>query len=338
MKVDKLKSSLIAIIEQQWYGSLTWGLILFPLSLVFYLIVKIRQYLYRNNYIKSYSLPKPVLIVGNISIGGSGKTPVLMEIINLCKNFNIKVGVISRGYKGSYREEIPVAMVDLDNPRAATIYGDEPCLIAYKTGVPVCVANDRVLAGKHLLEHTEIDLILSDDGLQHYSLKRDLEILMVDQKRKFGNKFVLPMGPLREPISRLNTVDLVINENLEQNVVFNITHANSIVNKNLTLELATLSGITVHAVCAISNPHKFYQALRDFKINVIEHSFSDHYPLQIEDITFNDEHIVLLTEKDAIKCLNFATSKHFIVPLLVVFAPATLEAIGCMIKNKVYVR
>ena len=278
-------------IEKNWYGRALGNLWLLPLWFLFVLISALRRMKYR--IFPAAPTGTPVLVVGNIAIGGTGKTPLITLLADLAVKQGIRVGVVSRGY-GGRADQYPL-IVDMDTPVGQS--GDEPALLA-GLGLPVVVDPQRSRAVNVLKD--KVDLILSDDGLQHYAMARHAEIVVSDVTRGFGNGWQLPVGPLREPVSRINTCDL----HLVNGVDFTVqpTEYFDISGK---LPLASLRGMRVHAVAGIGNPARFFTTLTQLGAEVVEHAFSDHHAFVKEDLVFNDDLPVVMTEKDWVKCRSF---------------------------------
>ncbi len=259
-------------------------------------------------------LPVPVIIVGNISVGGTGKTPVVIALTEALRAAGRTPGVISRGYGGSERG--PALLPGDATPGR---FGDEPVLIALRSRVPVAIGRDRPAVAQLLLaQHPEIDVLVSDDGLQHYRLRRDVEIVVVDAQRRFGNGLLLPAGPLREPVSRLAEVDVVlVNGSTAPDESGLVLQADAVVAMDGTgsWPLADFAGETVHAVAGIGHPPRFFATLRAAGIEVIEHGFPDHHQFTPDDLEFGDSRKVLMTEKDAVKCRAFSRAGWFAVPV-----------------------
>lgn len=293
-----------------WYRGSVWLYAFIPLTAVFQLISALRR-----RYLRRFSqrrLPIPVLVVGNISLGGTGKTPVIIALVHHLHSRGYKPGVISRGY-GAKAPSYPLVVTD-ETPVQHS--GDEPLLIAQATGCPVCVDPDRAAAGERLVA-LGCDVILSDDGLQHYRLGRDLEIAVVDGERRFGNGWCLPTGPLREPISRLRQVDWVLVNGGAGAVSADIPGKRVAMtlsadhwrrfDQREPLPLEHLAeGTRVHAVAGIGNPQRFYQTLRSLGIAPLEHDFPDHHQYALEELQFTEPWPLVMTAKDAIKCRAFA--------------------------------
>ncbi|WP_145478044.1 tetraacyldisaccharide 4'-kinase [Stenotrophomonas rhizophila] len=294
------------------------------LAPVYGAVVALRRALYRRGWFKRHALPVPVIVVGNVTAGGTGKTPLTIALVDQLRAAGWKPGVASRGYG---RQEAKLARwVDADTDTA--LGGDEPVLIAWKTGVPVRVDADRVAAGKALIE-AGCDIIVCDDGLQHYRLSRDIEIEVVDAQRRYGNGRLIPAGPLREPASRARDCDFrVVNLGQasadpaamaacgfgEWAMQLHIDRAQPL-SGGRARALSHFRGQRVHAVAGIAHPQRFFDMLRAQGIGVVPHAFADHHAYQAADLRFGSELPVLMTEKDAVKCKAFANEWHFAVPL-----------------------
>jgi tetraacyldisaccharide 4'-kinase len=304
--------ALIETLESAWYanGRAPWWTT--PLSMFYGALIRLRGTLYAAGLSRSVVLPVPVIVIGNLSVGGTGKTPLTIAVVEALRDRGYAPGVVSRGYGGSQRE--PMLLSGAPDPAKV---GDEPCLIA-ATGVAVAIGRDRPAAARLLID-AGCDLIVADDGLQHYRLARDLEICVIDGARRFGNERLLPAGPLREPMSRLQRVDLRVcnggvaagDEYLMQLCGGDIVSLSS----GERQPLASLSGQRVHAVAAIGNPQRFFDSLRSKGIDVIEHAFADHHPFAATDLDFADALPVLMTDKDAVKCIGFAKLHWWRVPV-----------------------
>lgn len=323
------------LLEKAWYRKVSWALLLLPLSWVFRCIAFLRK-----AYIK-YCTPNPklnvpVIVVGNISVGGTGKTPLLITLVQWLQQQGYQPGVISRGYGGHGHTEKPSQYPYLISPESSVAEsGDEPLLLAKYC--PVMVDPDRYKAAKTLLEQTDCDLILSDDGLQHYRLPRDIEIVLVDAQRVFGNGQCLPAGPLREPASRLVDVDFVIANGISTDNSLKASYKLSIVpiqlrhlssneaidlKKGLNLEQGLnklteqehwCGGYKVHAVAGIGNPQRFVQSLEQLGFEVQLHAWPDHHDFNGEEFIFNDDLPVIITAKDAVKCLKLKNDKVWVL-------------------------
>jgi len=306
-----------------WYEGAPVPVPMRLLGVVYAGVSALRRRLYRRGWFKQQALPVPVIVVGNITAGGTGKTPLTIALVQRLQAAGWKPGVASRGYG---REEAKVARwVEADT--ATRLGGDEPVLIAWKTGAPVRVDADRVAAGKALVA-AGCDVIVCDDGLQHYRLARDIEIEVVDAQRRYGNELPLPAGPLREPVTRAADCDFrVVNlgaasdDPSAQDCGFGqwalrlrIDSAQPLVGGRLR-PLTAFAGQRVHAVAGIAHPQRFFDMLRGARIGVVPHAFGDHHDYQPGDLHFGSQLPVLMTEKDAVKCRAFANDWHFAVPL-----------------------
>ncbi len=294
------------------------------LALLYGALAGMRRGLYRRGMVRCRQVPVPVIVVGNITAGGTGKTPLTIELVTRLREAGWKPGVASRGYgrddAGTARWVTP----DM-SPELA---GDEPLLIAWKTGVPVRVDRNRVAAARELLA-AGCNVVVCDDGLQHYRLARDIEIEVVDAQRRYGNGLLLPAGPLREPVARAAICDFRV-VNLGQASDAGVETSTSGFGEwamRLRIDsarplkggrnrsLQSFSGQRVHAVAGIAHPQRFFQMLRARGIGVVPHAFADHHRYQPADLSFGSELPVLMTEKDAVKCQSLATDWHYAVPL-----------------------
>ncbi len=292
-----------------WYEGGTSYRLLLPLTGVYWLLVAARRCLYQMRVLGSERPVAPVIVVGNITTGGTGKTPVTIWLARELKARGFSPGIVSRGYGGS--KSSTSMRVDVASDPATV--GDEPVLLARRSGCPVVVDADRYRAAEMLVADGA-DVIIADDGLQHYRLARTYEICVIDGARGLGNRYLLPAGPLRETIARLNEVDQVLLNGplreseaslsaIEQNSIEFELRASEIsrLNGSLTRPIARFDGTTVHGVAAIGNPSRFFDLLRGHGMQVIEHAFPDHAPISPRELQFGDDFEVLMTEKDAVK-------------------------------------
>jgi tetraacyldisaccharide 4'-kinase len=301
-------------------GALAWFLL--PLALLFGLLSALRRLLYRLGVLKSVRLPRPVIVVGNLSIGGNGKTPLTLWLAQELARKGFKPGIVSRGYGGRVSAAGEVREVrPEDDP---TEVGDEPLLMARRAGCPVWVGRDRAAAGRALLAaHPECDLILCDDGLQHYRLARDMEIVVMDS-RGVGNGWLLPAGPLREPISRLGRADaLVLHGGTEPQGL--VSHPprfamrlvgsrfQSLADPGLSREAADFSGKRVHALAGIGHPQRFFDHLVALGVAAVCHPFPDHHDYSQSDLEFPECEALLMTEKDGVKCAALAPAHAWVL-------------------------
>ncbi len=273
-----------------------------PLSFLFRFLVWLRQFLFKVHLLPSYGVDVPVIVVGNISVGGTGKTPMVVWLVKLLKKAGYQPGIVTRGY-GGQAERWPQQVRPDSDPM---MVGDEPVLLAQRCDCPIVASPDRVEAARSLLKHARCDVLISDDGLQHYRLKRDIEFVIIDGERRFGNGYCLPAGPLREPLSRLGSIDYKVTNGQARNGEFAMTLVPGLLTPLFDLQrgvsLDAFQGKSVHAVAGIGNPLRFFNMLRSFGMDVIEHAFDDHHPFQLQDLRYDDQLPVIMTEKDAVKC------------------------------------
>lgn len=295
-----------------WYDSVQpWQLLLTPLSGFFGVVLRIRRFAYRRGWLACESVAAPVVVVGNITLGGSGKTPFVIWLVELFTAHGYKPGIVSRGYGGRATYWPQQVRIDAD-PKAV---GDEPIMLAQRCGCPVVVDPLRSRGARALIETAGCDLIIADDGLQHYALARDLEIGLIDGRRRFGNGWLLPAGPLREPISRLEHCDFLVVKGRAQGREYPMKFTGyeliSVTGERPSQEPQRFAGNQVHAVTAIGDAESFFASLRRLGIEVIEHAYPDHHWFERGEIYFNDELPVVMTEKDAVKCRGFANDNHW---------------------------
>ena len=329
-----MKKTLARWATDVWYKDPFIGVWLMPLGFLFSDAVRFRKFLYRMGVLKTYTLPVPVIVVGNITVGGTGKTPLIIWMAGFLKDSGFKPGIISRGYGGLAESWPQWVTADCD----AKNTGDEALLIAKQTGCPMVVGPLRVDAAKMLLKQADCNVILSDDGLQHYALNRAIEIAVIDGERRFGNGYCLPAGPLREPIERLRSVDFIIvnGEKCEEREFSMRLVGEKAVNlvTGEQKSLQEFNGIDCHALAGIGNPERFFKLLEVAGLACITHSFPDHYQFQRHDIEFSDNKPVLMTEKDAVKCIAFAGKQHWYLPVKAVPDPVFAEQFLNLLKRK----
>lgn len=313
-------------LQASWYGDRPPPWWTRPLAALYGGVTGVRRTLYRAGWLRSARMPVPVIVVGNLVAGGAGKTPLTIALVRALRERGRKPGVVSRGYGGSAR--MPTLLQAQPDPG---VVGDEPALIRTRTGSPVAVGTDRVAAA-HLLLAQGVDVIVADDGLQHYALARDVEICVIDGERRFGNGHLLPAGPLREPVSRLDAIDLrVCNGGVPQAGEYAmhlvLGAAVALAEPAHEQPLTAFAGQRAHAVAGIGHPPRFFAALRDVGLDVIEHAFPDHHRYTADDLDFGDGLPVLMTEKDAVKCRGFAAANWWSVPVSAELPPAFFDAI-----------
>jgi len=301
-------------LQTLWYGRSYFYRILLPLSWLFCAVVIVRRAAYRAGLLSGGALDCPVIVVGNLVVGGTGKTPLVIALAKHLHQAGLRVGLLCRGYRGRARDWPQWVSADSDPDRV----GDEAVLLAQKTGLPVVAGPQRLLAGRALLAQTGCDVLVCDDGLQHYALQRDVEIVVIDPGYGLGNGACLPAGPLREPRSRLQQVDVVLSlgqDCPEASAVMRIATAacRRLDDPGEPCKLAAFAGQSVHAVAGIAHPQRFFQQLRNAGIQVEEHAFDDHHRYVAGDLAFDDARPVLMTEKDAVKCRSILRANGWAV-------------------------
>ena len=293
-----------------WYAGHPALALLRPLEALYRRVVAGRRAAYLSGRKTAYRAPVPVVVVGNITVGGTGKTPMILWLIEHCRARGLRVGVVSRGY-GARPPRLPWRV---RAGQSAAEAGDEPLMIVERSGVPLMIDPDRPRAVRALLAEEPLDLILCDDGLQHYRLARDLELVLVDAARGLGNRRCLPAGPLREPLERLAAVDACLLNGAASDgaagFAFNLRPA-ALVNLASGERRALDSlpaGQAVHAVAGIGNPQRFFATLEALHWRPVPHPFADHAAYAPEDLRFSPALPLLMTEKDAVKCRGFAAA------------------------------
>jgi len=326
--------------QNHWYRFTLLHIILLPLSWAFGALVAIRKWGYQSGVFSSVTLPVPVIVVGNITVGGSGKTPLVLWLADFLSAQGKHPGIISRGYGGDARQATAVTL----GSDAAQV-GDEPLLLAQRSHCPVWVGRDRAAVGEALLAACpECDVLICDDGLQHYRLQRAVEIAVIDGERGLGNGLLLPAGPLREKPRRLDSVDAVVvnarrsgfiqtsercrdkSRPTDQSIpdgYFEMQLLGEIFYnlKNPALRftaekfVAEFSDKRCHAIAGIGDPQRFFSYLESLGLNITPHAFADHHPFAAEDLRFGENDVVLMTEKDAVKCSLFAQENFWVLPV-----------------------
>lgn len=300
-------------VQEGWYKGSVWLKPLRPLSLLVSFEARRRlQHFQKRRQVP----PVPVLVVGNITVGGTGKTPLVIALVHAAQQRGLNVVVVSRGYGGK-ADQYPV-IVQADS--AALEVGDEPVLIARRTGMPVVLDPDRRNALDEAINRFNPDLVISDDGLQHYALPRSAEIVVVDGQRGLGNGRCLPEGPLREPATRLKDVDFVVSTGggwsgahpmiMRPGEIENLADGQS-----LDVRAFLAAHPHVHAIAGIGNPRRYFNLLNIVGLNIQPHIFPDHHAYQPSDLAFSDGLPVLMTEKDAVKCAAFAEPHWWFLPV-----------------------
>ena len=308
-------------LEHQWQRRTAGAALLLPLSALFGALSSARRSLYRHHLLTRERLDVPLIVVGNIMAGGTGKTPLVLWLCNWLQSHGYRPGIITRGYGGTAREAAPV-YADSDPTR----HGDEAVLLAWRSGCPVWTGRNRATAGRALLAaHPECNVIVSDDGLQHYALERDIEIAVIDGARGHGNGWLLPAGPLREPPSRLRSVNAVVvhglpvpdgsadvatyGMHLVGRTFYNLLHRD----RHVGPEYFTHK--SVHAIAGIGHPQRFFAHLQQLGMTFSPHPYADHYPFRAEDLAYGNADAIVMTEKDAVKCQRFASERCWALPV-----------------------
>ena len=326
-------------LQRVWYERTPFLLfvLLLPLSGLFAVVSALRRLAFRVGLLRTVRVQKPVIVVGNITVGGTGKTPLTVWIVEFLQGRGLNVGVVLRGYGGtatSWPQDVTAQSL-------AAAVGDEAVLIAARTGAIVVADADRVAAAKRAIA-LGADVIVADDGLQHYRLQRDAEIAVVDADRGLGNGCLLPAGPLREPAARLARVDLIVrtvrrgSEVGQQSGQLHARHGIFEAQCIATGErraLSTFAGSPVHAVAAIGNPNAFFSMLREHGLEVNSRALRDHAGFERSDIEPPGNAPVLMTEKDAVKCRSFASERHWAVRLEVRFDEYDTQAISALLTR-----
>ena len=307
--------SVDQIFNNQYYKKSSWIYLLIPISIFFYFFSSLKKYLYKKGFLTTIKIKVPVLIIGNITLGGTGKTPLALNIIENFLKEGLKPAFISRGYGGSANNIKEV--FEFSNVRAV---GDEALLIKSKSKIPIFIGKDRANVARILLKkYPETSIIISDDGLQHHRLERDYEIIVVDSQRQFGNGLIFPAGPLREGISRLKQVDAVVYKGVNNNSNFyQMKYITKHFKNLLTNKKATLKDIKdkkIVAITAIGNPESFFSTLEGYDLKFKKVIFNDHYLFDKNDFIKYADYNIVMTEKDAIKCKKFATKNFWVLPL-----------------------
>jgi tetraacyldisaccharide 4'-kinase len=340
--------NLEASLQRRWYGRPGWLLILTPLEWLYRLLSALRRFAYRRAWFSVWRAPVPVIVVGNIAVGGTGKTPIVIALCDALQRNGFKPGIISRGY-GAHPPATPFAVNESSDVAES---GDEPLLLARRSACPVVIAPRRAAAAQYLLAHEGCDIIICDDGLQHYALARDIELVVIDAARGFGNGHCLPVGPLRESLRRLRSVDaLLLNRaasasmqhlSLDADLAgaqydFHLTPT-TVVHLVSNRELPVAEWIDqyprVHAVAGIGNPQRFFATLRQLGCEPIEHAFADHHRFVAHDFDFHDALAVLMTEKDAVKCLALAGENFWYLRVEATLPDSLLAAITAKLRAR----
>ena len=317
-----LERRVTAWAERVWYARHPSGVLLAPLGWVYCAAASLRKRAPGTGWVRRMRLPVPVVVVGNLTVGGTGKTPLVVWLAGTLRADGLRPGVLARGYRGKAKDWPRIVSPDSDPAQV----GDEPVLLARRTGCPVVAGPDRVAAARRLLETGSCDLVLCDDGLQDLSLAHDVEIVVLDGARRLGNGRCLPAGPLRESARRLAEVDLVVCRGEARTGELGMAYQAG-VPRNVDDEaqergFAEFRGRAVHAVAGVGNPEGFFGLLRGEGLSVVEHRFPDHHAFGPGDLDFGDGLPVIMTEKDAVKCRGLAPGRAWYVPVEAVLEEA----------------
>jgi len=323
-----------------WASRAPAARLLWPLSRVFGALTALRRALYRWRLRRSVRLPVPVIVVGNLAVGGSGKTPVVVALAHALQSAGYRPGIIARGYGANV-----VGVHEVLRGDVVAECGDEPLLLARSGDWPVVIGVDRPAAGRHLLDrHPECDVLISDDGLQHYRLERDIEIAVVDEL-VMGNGWLLPAGPLREPLTRLREVSLILAHGALSPALRERVNGRPVFPMGLEGEhfcsLATgqcvpttfFGGRRVHAFAGIGRPARFFSQLREMGLDVVPHPFPDHHAFEPRDLAVGEGEPKVMTSKDAVKCAAFATEEMWEFPVTAKIDPSAWQHILEMLKK-----
>ncbi len=294
-------------LARHWYRASPVGLVLAPLGWLYCAVAMLRRTLYSAGLLKRVNLPVAVIVVGNITVGGTGKTPLVIWLARWLRRHGYHPGVVTRGYGGRARDWPQVVRADSD----PAVVGDEPILLARHTECPVVADPDRARAARTVISRG-CDVVISDDGLQHYRLARDVEIAVLDGERRLGNGRCLPAGPLREPLGRLADVHARVTNGTAQpgELAMQLVATRfRALGSDRDWPVSEFRGRRAHAVAGIGNPQRFFDHLRRLGVEVIEHAFPDHHDFAPADVRFGDDLPILMTEKDAVKCAAFADAR-----------------------------
>ncbi len=290
-------------LNQLWYGKHWLAWLLYPVSLIYAGITWLRRWFLER--FRQTTFDVPVIVVGNLTVGGVGKTPLVMALVEHFQARGLKVGVVSRGY-GAQLKTFPYQVKPEDT---ASLVGDEPLLLAQKTNVPVVIAPKRVEAVTDLMQHHEVDVVISDDGLQHYQMGRTIEVVVVDGKRYLGNGFCLPAGPMREPFHRIKTVDFVVMNGADWPEAYRMDLMPGAMYPETLPAKASIA-----AIAGIGHPERFFDTLTGLGIKHRPYAFPDHHPFTAIDLEVPED-VIVMTEKDAVKCRTFLNKPVYVLPV-----------------------
>lgn len=327
--MNRLRSKIVAA----WQRRGVFAIMLAPLAAIFCTVTLVRRLLYRFDWLRADHPGVPVIVVGNITVGGSGKTPLVIWLARHLQARGWRPAVITRGYGRKGRGTVRVDAAS--NP---TLAGDEPVLIAAATTCPVVVDAQRARAARIAVEECAADIVLADDGLQHYALARDIEIAVIDGERGCGNGWCLPAGPLREPMQRLGSVDFRLVQSARASTPDFYFYLQpqvfaAVDGRGEERVLSAFQGQRVHAVAGIGNPKRFFAVLTGLGIDCDERAFADHHAFGANDLAFGDALPVIMTAKDAVKCRAFARPHWWYLRTDVVVDPAFIAALDARLSQ-----
>ena len=327
-------------LQQGWQRPGWLNYLLLPLSLVYGLLMLARRQCYRLGVFKRISLAVPVIVIGGVTVGGSGKTPVVLSLVRYFQDKGFRPGVICKGYKGNS----PFWPREVNDSTTATLVGDEAQLIYELTGVAVVAGPERVRNGVCLIDKFGCDILFSDDGFQHHALERDLDILALDGQAGYGNGWCLPAGPLREFRSQTRRADIVLVNGASEQRRFEIPDASRMSVRiseaynlagGIRKQLSEFTGEPVHGVAGVGNPTRFFRQLEQFGIDLVRHPFPDHHQFEESDLEFGDDGIILMTEKDAVKCRDMTIANNlWAVPAITEIDARVFDQIDQLISMK----
>ncbi|MDI1310260.1 MAG: tetraacyldisaccharide 4'-kinase [Methylotenera sp.] len=331
--------------QKQWSTYSLWHILLIPLSWIFLVVISVRKTLYKVGWLKSTGLSVPVIVVGNVTVGGTGKTPFVIWLAEQLQLAGYKPGIISRGYGGKSKLATPVFANS--DPQ---LVGDEPVLISKRTTCPMFVGTNRVAAGQALLqENPQCNVIISDDGLQHYALWRNVEIALVNSNSRFGNQRLLPAGPLREKLTRLRLVDAIVDsgkgaafvntfKEAKQTPIFNMSLQGelfeSVDGSGAKQPVSYFADKKLVAIAGIGNPERFFDQLSDLGLQFERKPFADHHAFTKHDLMQFAGKTILMTEKDAVKCSAFTTNDSWCLPVAATISSTNQASLAKLILQK----
>ena len=335
-----MASRASVVITDSWYQGAPWLYLLLPLTLCYACLIRLRKTLYQLGLFKRYRATIPVVVVGNITVGGTGKSPLVAYLVEQFQRRGYRPGVVSRGYGSSIAKK---DVREVLSSSAVSEVGDEPLMLKRRVNCPVVVSPTRCLAVQ-ALEQLGCNVVITDDGLQHYALARDIEICVVDGQRHWGNGHLLPMGPLREPLSRLTTVDFIVlngavsrpedprlSDALRMQLAPGMLHS---IGGDQRIEVTQLESSQVHAVAAIGHPERFFNTLANLGLTIERHSFADHHRFGAEDFKFADHQPIIMTEKDAVKCQHLKLANAWYLPVTATFSDGPEQDLATTVINK----